>query len=238
MTTLFQDVGYAVRHMARTPGFTLAAVTTLALAIGAVSWTVLREGLDASAQPAINLPHGVEYGIRREVNILIRTSGDPLLVVRFLRATVRDLDPTAALGEVGPMAGQIARPVAEPRFAAFAITFAMIALLLAATGLYGVLSYHVSQRHREIGVRAALGASRLNLLSLVLRQGQGVTAAGIAVGLGVSAWLAPLLRRLLFGIQAVDATSFVVAPLVLLVVATAACLLPARRALGVRGQAP
>jgi ABC-type antimicrobial peptide transport system permease subunit len=92
------------------------------------------------------------------------------------------------------------------------------------------LSYDVSQRRREIGVRAALGASRLNLLSLVLRQGLGVTAAGIAVGLGVAAWLAPLLRRLLFGIQALDATSFVVAPLVLLVVATAACLLPARRA--------
>jgi predicted permease len=192
---------------------------------------VLREGLDAAPQPAIYLPHGGDQGIRREVNVLIRTTGDPVEVVPFLRTAVRDLDPTAALGEVGPMAGQIARSIAQPRFAAVAITsFAVLALLLAAAGLYGVLSYHVSQRRREIGVRAALGASPGKLLTLVLRQGLGVTVAGVAAGIVASALLAPLMRGLLFGIQPVDVASFVVAPLVLLAVGIAACLLPARRA--------
>ncbi|HXW05911.1 MAG TPA: ABC transporter permease [Vicinamibacterales bacterium] len=195
---------------------------------------VRREGLDVAPQPAIFLPHGGEHGIEREVNVVIRTAGDPLEAVPFLRSVVRDLDPTAALGQVGPMAGQIARSVAEPRFAAIAISaFAAIALLLAAAGLYGVLSYHVTQRRREIGVRSALGASPRRIVGLVVRQGVAVTVVGVIIGLAAAAALAPGLRRLLFGIEPIDPLSFVLAPVVLLLVGILACLLPARRAASV-----
>jgi putative ABC transport system permease protein len=196
---------------------------------------VLKDGLTDSPQPAIYLAHGgPERGIRREVNVLIRTAGDPLDTVPFLRTVVRDLDPTAALGAITPMGREVAQSVAAPRFAALTIAaFATIALLLAATGLYGVLSYNVSQRRREIGVRAALGATRGDLLALVVRHGLVVTTAGVATGLLASAATAPLLRRVLFGIEPLDVASFVAAPAILLLVGLAASLIPARRAASV-----
>ena len=106
----------------------------------------------------------------------------------------------------------------------------ILALGIAVTGLYGVLSYNVSQRRREIGIRAALGATRADLIGLVVRQGLTVTLLGLTAGVAVAALAARRLEPLLFGIAPLDLPSFVTMPLILLIVATLACVIPARRA--------
>jgi ABC-type antimicrobial peptide transport system permease subunit len=113
------------------------------------------------------------------------------------------------------------------------VTFAIVALALASVGLYGVLSYAVSQRRRELGVRAALGATRSDLVMLVVREGSVVTAAGLALGLAAAAALTRAMQSLLFGVTALDPWSFAAAPALLMPIALAACLLPAHRAAGI-----
>jgi ABC-type antimicrobial peptide transport system permease subunit len=110
------------------------------------------------------------------------------------------------------------------------LAFAALALLLAMSGLFAVLSHDVARRRREMGVRAALGARRSDLLRLVLRHGLGVTLAGLGAGLLVAAGLAHLMRRVLFGVGPLDGPTFACVPLLLLPIATVACLLPAYRA--------
>jgi putative ABC transport system permease protein len=165
------------------------------------------------------------------MNLAIRTAGDPLALVAPLRDVVRTVNAGAAIDDIETLGSRMSASVAEPRFAmAVLIVFATLALLLAAVGLYGVFSYQVLQRRRELGVRAALGASRRSLIALVLRQGVTVAAAGIAVGLLGAAWLARVMQGLLFGVTPHDMVSFGVAPVALLIVALAATLIPARRA--------
>jgi putative ABC transport system permease protein len=110
------------------------------------------------------------------------------------------------------------------------VTFAALALTLAAVGLYGVLSYGVSQRRREIGLRSALGASRSTILRHVIHDGLRVTTIGLVVGLITAAATTRLMQSALFGITALDPLSFAVAPILLIPIAVAACLVPARRA--------
>jgi putative ABC transport system permease protein len=165
------------------------------------------------------------------VNVIVRTAGDPAAFVPTLREIVRQVDRQAAIGETAPLADQVASSVSEPRLGATVLAaFAALALALAATGLYGVLSYSVSQRRREIGIRAALGASRAALLSMVIRRGLGVTAAGAAVGLVAAAGATRLIEHLLFGVTPLDMRSFVAGPALLLLVALLSTALPARRA--------
>jgi ABC-type antimicrobial peptide transport system permease subunit len=109
-------------------------------------------------------------------------------------------------------------------------SFATLATLLAAIGLYGVLSYSVTLRRRELGIRAALGASRRDLVSLVVRQGLVATGAGLGIGIALAIVAARLMRTLLFGIEPLDVPSFAASSALLLAVALAACLIPARRA--------
>lgn len=110
------------------------------------------------------------------------------------------------------------------------VTFAAVALILAAVGLYGVLSYNVTQRRRELGVRAALGATRGNLVGMVVRDGMTFIVAGLLLGIAGAAFLTELMSSLLFGISPLDSVSFGIAPAVLLGIALLACALPARRA--------
>jgi putative ABC transport system permease protein len=118
-----------------------------------------------------------------------------------------------------------------PRFAATAVAgFASVAMVLAAVGLYGVLSYSVSRRVRELGIRAALGARRVDLICLVLREGLSVTVAGIALGMLGASLVTRLMQDLLFGVTPLDAAAFTVAPAILLAVSVGACLGPALRA--------
>jgi ABC-type antimicrobial peptide transport system permease subunit len=116
---------------------------------------------------------------------------------------------------------------------ALTLAFALIALLLAAVGVYGTMSYAVVQRTREVGIRMALGARRQEVVRLVLRRGLSVIALALAVGLAAALGLAPLLRRQLYGVAPLDPVTFLAVPLVLTGVALVACYLPARRAAAV-----
>jgi ABC-type antimicrobial peptide transport system permease subunit len=195
---------------------------------------VLKDGLDVKPQPEIYLALNTldqQDAITREVNLVIRTSGDPVAFGSSLRAMVRDIEPTAAFGRVGTLSSQVANSISEPRFSSAVLgAFAILALGIAVTGLYGVLSYNVSQRRKEIGIRAALGATRADLVGLVVRQGLSVTLAGLGAGLIIAGLTARRLQPLLFGITPLDLPSFVAMPVILLIVAALACVIPARRA--------
>ena len=195
---------------------------------------VLKDGLDTKPQPEIYLALNKQdkgHAITREINLVIRTNGDPNAFAPSLRSMVREIEPTAAVGHLGTLSSQVADSVSEPRFSTAVLTaFALLALGIAVTGLYGVLSYNVSQRRKEIGIRAALGATRADLIGLVVRQGLTVTAFGLAIGVLIAALAARRLQPLLFGVAPLDLPSFVIMPAILLVVATLACVIPARRA--------
>jgi putative ABC transport system permease protein len=192
---------------------------------------VLKDGLDAKPQAEIYVAHGRQQRITRELNLAVRTAGDSEVFTPVLRSIVRDAEPSAAVGRIGTLSSQIGTSVGGPRFATLVLSaFAALALGIAATGLYGVLSYNVSQRRRELGIRAALGATRGRLVGLVVRQGLAVTMVGLAIGMFAAGLGAKQLQPLLFGIEPLDLLSFAMTPLALLVVALAACAIPARRA--------
>jgi putative ABC transport system permease protein len=198
--------------------------------VGVVN-NVLKDGLDRQPQPEMYFAHSKHRRITREINLVIRTASDPAAFTPTLRSAVRDIEPTAALDEVGTLASRVSESVGQPRFATAVLAmFATLALVLAATGLYGVLSYSVSQRRREIGIRSALGATRGNLIGLVVRQGLIVTVVGLVLGMLASVLATRLMQPLLFGITPLDVPSFAVMPAILLMVAMAACVVPARRA--------
>ncbi|MGH9520519.1 MAG: FtsX-like permease family protein, partial [Terriglobales bacterium] len=146
-------------------------------------------------------------------------------------AAVHAVDPDVPLAQWKPLQQLVDSAVAPARFALVLLTsFALLTLLLAAIGLYGVVALMAGQRQRELGVRLALGATRGSLFGLVLRQGALLAAAGIAAGWFLALLGAGVLRSYLFGVGAFDPLTLTLAPLLLAAVALAACLLPARRA--------
>jgi putative ABC transport system permease protein len=165
------------------------------------------------------------------VNLVIRTSGDPMAIARAAQDQVHRIDPDLPVAGVRSMESVVAEATARPRMSSYLLGgFAGMALLLAAIGLYGVISYGVAQRRGEIGVRMALGAHRGAITGLIVRQGMVLTAAGLVVGLVGAFALTRLLRSLLFGVTAVDPITFLAVPLVLAAAALLASYLPANRA--------
>jgi putative ABC transport system permease protein len=163
--------------------------------------------------------------------VLVRTAADPSPYAPMLRDLLREQAPTLALDSVMTMEDRVMTSLARPRTYALLLGgFALFALAIAGVGLFGVLSYSVAQRTREIGVRTALGAQARDIARMIVRQGLGIAGVGVVLGLVVSAAAARSLSTFLFGVTAYDTTSFVVVPLILVVVAVAACLVPARRA--------
>jgi putative ABC transport system permease protein len=199
--------------------------------IGSVG-NVLKDGNDMEPQPEIYFVQGSSaQQIDGFVNFVVRYSGDPAALSRTLGRYVREADPGAVVDRVVPLRTLVASSWDQPRFATSVVSgFAALAMGLAGVGLYGALAYGVSQRRRELGLRAALGASRRSLVGLVLREGLSVTLAGLAVGVVAASLVTGLMRGLLFGIKPLDAAAFTLGPSLLLAVSVVACVLPALRA--------
>jgi predicted permease len=167
----------------------------------------------------------------RDILLLVRTSLDPGSLSAAVRNAIHEIDKTIPIYDVATMSERIGDQTARSRFTGWLMSiFAGIALVLATVGLYGVMSYAVTRRTQEIGVRMALGASRGSVLLLVLRQGMPLILAGIGIGLAVSFGLTRLISTLLYGVTPTDAFTFGSVSASLVLVALFACWLPARRA--------
>ena len=165
------------------------------------------------------------------LSLAIRTVGDPLKVEQAIRGLVREVDPAVAVSQVRTMDGVLANSIAKPRFTAVLVgAFGIVTLLLGAVGVYGVMSYLVSQRTHEIGVRSALGASASDIATLVLRRSVVLTTLGAIAGLVGAGFITRLLPSLLFHVSPVDPLTFGFVPLLFVVVGLLAAALPARRA--------
>jgi putative ABC transport system permease protein len=183
-------------------------------------------------RPALTVPYTIAAPLQRM--LAVRTTRDPNLLLNPIRAQLREMDPDQPLGRPITLAEVLGQEVQQPRFTMALFTaFATLGLALAAAGIYSVLSFHVTKRTHELGVRMALGASRRNVLALMLSMGGRLVFAGLVVGVLVSLAATRLLRSLLFGVRPGDLVSYVVVALVLGVVALLACYIPARRAAAV-----
>ena len=167
----------------------------------------------------------------RSVFVVARTQGDPMSIANAVRHEVRQMDATLPVANVRPMAEVVATALATPRLTGFLLgAFAAIALALAAVGIYGVLAYLVSQRTQEIGVRLAIGADRVQVLTMILKQGMTLAIVGIAVGLFAAFLLTRLMQSLLYQVEPADPATFIAVPVILLLVSLIASYLPALRA--------
>jgi putative ABC transport system permease protein len=167
----------------------------------------------------------------RNAKFVVKTSLPPMGLARGVRDAIEAVDPDQPLEGVQAAESLISSAVSAPRFRTYLMSgFGLIALLLAVIGLYGVMAYSVSQRSKEIGVRMALGASSGSVLSLIFREGGPLVAVGLGLGLAGAFALSRVLESMLFGVGARDPAVFAAVPLVLVVVAAAALLIPARRA--------
>jgi putative ABC transport system permease protein len=167
----------------------------------------------------------------RETTFQVRTAGDPLNLAGTIRSAVQQLDSNLALFRVRTLASQVDESLGQERLVTtLAGFFGGLALLLTCAGLYGVLSYSVSRRTHEIGIRMALGAQGGSVLRLVIKQGMGLVLTGAGIGLISALALTRFLTNLLFGVKATDPPTFVAVTLLLALVALLACWLPARRA--------
>ncbi|MHB8526139.1 MAG: ABC transporter permease [Candidatus Acidiferrales bacterium] len=166
--------------------------------------------------------------------LFVRTKGDPAKAIPSVRSVMHSLAPTVRLLGVQTVEQTLDQSLTAPRMGAELLgTFGLLALVLAAIGTYGVMSYSVSQRAHEIGIRMALGAQRGDVLRLILSNGLAMVVAGVVVGLGISTLLARSMSALLYGIGMFDAPSFLITAALLILVAMAACYVPARRAMRV-----
>jgi predicted lysophospholipase L1 biosynthesis ABC-type transport system permease subunit len=163
--------------------------------------------------------------------VAVRTQGNPENAIEDVRRVLRGLDPQMPMANVKTEEQWIAASAAQPRLnASLVAVFAASALLIGAIGIYGILSFSVSQRKREIGVRLALGAQRANVVQLIFGEGMALAAVGIALGVAVAAVLGRVVSSLLFEVGAHDPAAFLIASLVLALAAAVACYLPASRA--------
>jgi predicted permease len=186
-------------------------------------------GLGAAAAPELYFPF--TQGVWQMMSVVVRTTADPKRLGPLLRQEVWALDPNLGLSDLETLDRLVARSVAQPRFNSVLLSvFAALALVLAAIGIYGIISYSVSLRVHEIGVRMALGASPREVARQVLSEGTRLTLVGLAIGLLLALGATRVLSSLLFGVSPTDPLSFGLAALLFLAVAVLASYLPARRA--------
>ena len=167
----------------------------------------------------------------RGATLVMKTEADPSSLISAIRSEIRNLDASLPLYNIRPMEQLTRESMARPRFNTFLIAlFAALALLLASVGIYGVMSYSVTQRTHEIGVRMALGAASTDITKMIVAHGLKVSLAGVAVGLAASFGLTRLMKSLLYGVSATDPITFTGIAALLTLVAIVACYIPARRA--------
>ena len=163
--------------------------------------------------------------------LTVLTEGDPMTVVGTIREQIRQVDRDQPVASIQTMAARVSASVSQPRVQMNVLgAFAALAILLAAIGIYGVMSYAVTQRTREIGIRMALGAGRREVLYLVLRQGGTMITLGVALGLAGAMLMTRVLRTLLFGVSTTDPSVFAAIVVLLSATAWVATYVPARRA--------
>ena len=168
------------------------------------------------------------------ITLVLRTSGDPAALAASVKNLVWAIDRNLPISDVVTMDGVVREATAQPHFEMQLLAiFAGVALVMAAVGIYGVMNYSVSRRTQEIGIRISLGASRADVLRLVLREGMFVALLGSTVGIAASLLLSRVMMKLLYGVQPTDPLTFVVVGSMLMLVAVAAIYIPARRALRV-----
>ena len=186
-------------------------------------------GLKKAGEPTYYLP--TSQAPLNDMTVLVRTSSDPITIISSVQRSVWSIDPNQPIANASTMEQIVSDSVAQPRFNMFLMgMFGVLALLLAVIGIYGLLSYAVTQRKQELGIRMALGADRRDVLKLVLRQGMTLALIGQAIGLVGAFALTHAMRGLLFGVGPVDASTFLAVVVASTVVAFIACYLPARRA--------
>jgi putative ABC transport system permease protein len=216
MQMLWQDLRYGARMLVKTPAVTLVAIIALTLGIGA------NTALFNWPQPELVYPY---------MTLVIRTRDEATNIAPAARNVIRNLDPEQPVGEVSTMEGLLARSIAQSRFNAVLLAvFSLVALVMAAVGIYGVMSYSVQQRTHEIGLRMALGAQQSDVLRLVVKQGIILGLIGVAAGLIAAFGLTRLIVSLLFEVPATDTRTFAAVAGGLFLITLIACYIPARRA--------
>jgi len=196
---------------------------------------VKNAGLDRPAGTELYLPYrqtaAVDAGVSSMYVVLRPQGGNPRSLVGEVREQLNEIDPTLPLADVRLMEDVIARAQARPRFLTLLLSlFSAVALAIATVGIYGVVSYSVARRTKEFGLRMVLGAQSGDVLGLVMKQGAGMIAIGVAFGLVLALFFTRLMTSLLFGVAPTDLTTFASVTAVLFGVALAACYIPARRA--------
>jgi predicted permease len=190
---------------------------------------IRHRGLTAVTAPQYYLPYA--QAVISNPYLTVRTEGDPLALQSALRAAIHDMDKSVPIYQVSTLEDYVSKSAAQPRFETILIAgFAVIALVLAAIGLYGLLSYMVVQRTLEIGLRMALGAQRSDVLGMIVRRGLALSLIGVTAGLAISVGITRLLSGMLYGIRPTDPVTFAAMSGLLLLVGVAASSIPAFRA--------
>ncbi|HKP11887.1 MAG TPA: ABC transporter permease [Blastocatellia bacterium] len=226
-------LGRRIRLLNRPPG----QATTAFLTVVGVAADVKNEGLTEAARQEVYVPLRQReaaidgMGFERQMSLAVRTSDEPLEMAKAIRQEVGTLDPSVPVASVRTMEQVLATVTVQPRFNMILLgIFAAVALVMASVGIYGVLSYSVTQRTQEIGIRLALGARQSDVLKMVVSQGMGLALTGVVIGVASSFALTRLMAGLLYGVSATDPVTFVAIAFLLTGVALLACYLPARRA--------
>jgi putative ABC transport system permease protein len=208
--------------------------TSLILTVAGVAGDVRQSSLGSQPRPEIFLNHMQSPLPWTWLAMVVRTKGDPASMAAAIKTLVYSVDPDVPITRIQTMDEVLSRSLAEPRVYTLLLgIFALLAVTLAAVGLYGVISYNVTERTHEMGIRMALGAERSQVLGLVIRQGLSLSAVGIAIGVLSAVAVTRLLTSLVATVQPGDPPTLAAIVLVLLVVAAVACIVPALRAIRV-----
>jgi len=198
------------------------------LTIAGVVGDMRRQGLDRGSRAETFLP--VTLQPRRGMDLVIRTAGDPLALAATIQSVIRSVDKDSPLFDITTLEARIGESISQRRFQTVLLgLFSVLALVLAAIGIYGVMYQFVSQRTHEFGVRVALGAQRRDVIGMVLRQAIVMAGAGVLLGILGALVLTRAMSTMLFGVSPADLLTFTVVPLLLGAVALAASYIPARR---------